>query len=135
MKKKSNASAEAEMAAFELMPSKNTSRKNSNGKHAVKSPSKKDIDFTDELDNRELLKILSQVRNGDFSARMPNDKLGLSGKICDVLNEIIFLNEALVEQLNEARNTIGKQGHLNHRGLSRDFSIRCEFAETLIEVP
>jgi hypothetical protein len=41
---------------------------------------------------------------------MPVDKLGLNGKICDTLNDIISLNEILVEELTVARNTIGKQG-------------------------
>ena len=33
---------------------------------------------------------------------MPIDRLGLSGKICDTLNEIISLNETLVEELTQA---------------------------------
>jgi HAMP domain-containing protein/signal transduction histidine kinase/CheY-like chemotaxis protein len=68
-----------------------------------------------ELDAHELLKVLSEIRNGNFSVRMPIDKLGINGKICDTLNDIISLNEILVEQLTIARNTIGKQGRLNHR--------------------
>ncbi|TMI69964.1 MAG: hybrid sensor histidine kinase/response regulator, partial [Bacteroidetes bacterium] len=64
---------------------------------------------------RELLKVLSEMRHGNFGVRMPIDKVGLGGKICDTLNEILLLNEALVEELTQARNTIGKQGHLNHR--------------------
>ena len=71
--------------------------------------------YYDDLDSRELLKILSEVRNGNFSVRMPVDKMGLAGKICDTLNDIISLNEILVEELTVARNTIGKQGRLNHR--------------------
>src|SRR5688500_10190287 len=70
---------------------------------------------SDELDERELLKVLAEVRAGNFSVRMPIDQVGMTGKICDTLNEIISLNEALVEELTLARNTIGKQGHLNHR--------------------
>ena len=34
----------------------------------------------DELDNQLLLKILSEVRHGNFSVRMPIDKVGLVGK-------------------------------------------------------
>src|SRR6476646_11147305 len=69
----------------------------------------------DELDSTELLKVLAEVKNGNFSVRMPIDKIGISGKICDTLNEIISLNEILVQELNLARNTIGKQGKMNHR--------------------
>jgi HAMP domain-containing protein len=68
-----------------------------------------------ELDAHELLTVLSEIRNGNFSVRMPIDKLGINGKICDTLNDIITLNEILVEELTVARNTIGKQGRLNHR--------------------
>ncbi|KAA2240960.1 response regulator [Chitinophaga agrisoli] len=69
----------------------------------------------DELDDRRLLQVLSEVKNGNFSVRMPVDNIGLSGKICDTVNEIITLNEMLVEELLLARNTIGKMGKLNHR--------------------
>ncbi|HEU4471121.1 MAG TPA: HAMP domain-containing protein [Flavisolibacter sp.] len=67
------------------------------------------------IDARELLKVLAEVRNGNFTARMPNDGLGLPGKIYDTLNDIITLNEILVKELTESRKIIGKQGKLNHR--------------------
>src|SRR4249920_442210 len=69
----------------------------------------------DEIDSYELLRLLLEVKEGNFSVRMPGDKLGINGKICDTLNGIIQLNEALVEELTKARNTIGLKGHLNHR--------------------
>jgi HAMP domain-containing protein/signal transduction histidine kinase/CheY-like chemotaxis protein len=92
----------------------NGSVKKTNGKLSRKIGDA-DFEFSDVLDNRELLKILSEVRQGNFSVRMPIDRVGLSGKICDTLNEIISLNETLMDELTRARNTIGKQGHLNHR--------------------
>ena len=95
-----------------------TNGKHANGKSNNKSKTQGTApipDLLDDLDTRELLKVLSEVRHGNFSVRMPNDKFGLSGKICDTLNEIISLNETLIEELTQARNTIGKQGHLNHR--------------------
>jgi len=85
--------------------------KKSNGKHKKSASS----DSGDELDSRELLRVLSDVRNGNFSTRMPVDSVGMSGKIYDTLNEIIALNEILVQELAEARNVIGRQGKLNHR--------------------
>ncbi len=84
-----------------------------NGKHKNKIVTN-GISHND-LDTHELLRVLAEVRNGNFSVRMPIDKLGLNGKICDTLNDIISLNEILVEELTVARNTIGKQGRLNHR--------------------
>lgn len=86
--------------------------KKSNGKS--KKPETNGVSY-DELDNKELLRILSEVRNGNFVVRMPVDAVGMSGKICDTLNEIIALNEILVQELAQARNIIGRQGKLNHR--------------------
>src|SRR5262245_884658 len=87
---------------------------NGNGKHH-KDEKNESNEYADEIDNRELLRILLEVKEGNFSVRVPGDKIGISGKICDTLNSIIQLNEALVEELNMARNTIGLKGHLNHR--------------------
>jgi HAMP domain-containing protein/signal transduction histidine kinase/DNA-binding response OmpR family regulator len=69
----------------------------------------------DVLQVNELLHVLNQVRNGNFSVRMPVNGIGINGKVCDTLNEIISLNDILVQELNHARNTIGIQGRLNHR--------------------
>src|SRR6187551_2307679 len=72
--------------------------------------------YDDEtLDTRELLRVLGDVRNGNFSLRMPIDKIGISGKICDTLNEIIAMNERMVHEFTKAGNTIGKQGKLTQR--------------------
>ena len=68
-----------------------------------------------ELDRRELLRVLSEVKNGNFKVRMPVDLIGIDGKICDTLNDMIYLNEKLMEELTLAGKTIGKQGKLNHR--------------------
>src|SRR5437868_10574209 len=57
------------------------------------------LQVQDELDSTELLQVLAEVKNGNFSVRMPIDKIGISGKICDTLNEIISLNEILVQEL------------------------------------
>jgi HAMP domain-containing protein/signal transduction histidine kinase/CheY-like chemotaxis protein len=76
----------------------------------------KNGEHTEEvLEPRELLRVLFEVRNGNFNVRMPIDKIGISGKICDTLNEIIVLNEIMERELMLARNTIGRQGKLTHR--------------------
>ena len=115
MKKNSKAKAAASPAneniTLEVPSSISTSKANGNGKHQHKN-GKTGID---EIDQYELLKVLLEVKEGNFKVRMPNDKLGISGKICDTLNGIILLNEVLVEEILKARNTIGLRGHLNHR--------------------
>jgi HAMP domain-containing protein/signal transduction histidine kinase/CheY-like chemotaxis protein len=67
------------------------------------------------VNDKELLRILIQVRNGNFSVRMPIDETGIKGKICDTLNEIISLNEEMMREFTKAGNTIGKQGKLTQR--------------------
>ncbi len=73
------------------------------------------VDDSARLDERELLKVLTEVKNGNFTARMPIDSVGLSGKVCDMLNEIISLNERMMLEFTKAGNIIGKQGKLTQR--------------------
>src|SRR6185295_20224011 len=103
MKKKSTPQTTHPATDFtaDLIPSKRALSKKSNGKHNGKQNGKHDgkaalVD--EELDNQLLLRILSEVRHGNFSVRMPIDRVGLQGKICDTLNEIISLNETLVDE-------------------------------------
>ena len=65
--------------------------------------------------DRDLLEVLTEVKNGNFSVRMPIDQIGLSGKICDTINEIISINEKMMLEFTKAGNTIGKQGKLTQR--------------------
>jgi HAMP domain-containing protein/signal transduction histidine kinase/CheY-like chemotaxis protein len=63
----------------------------------------------------ELLRVLTEVRNGNFEVRMPVDQLGINGKICDILNDIVSLNEKMTHEFTRASDAIGKQGKLTHR--------------------
>ena len=67
------------------------------------------------LTDSELFKILLQVKNGNFSVRLPADQVGIKGKICETLNEIIDLNKRMVFQLEKVGKSIGKQGKLTNR--------------------
>jgi HAMP domain-containing protein/signal transduction histidine kinase/CheY-like chemotaxis protein len=71
--------------------------------------------YPPELNSSELLRVLTDVKNGNFAVRMPIDKVGVNGKICDTLNEIISLNEKMMQEFTRAGNTIGKQGKLTQR--------------------
>ena len=65
--------------------------------------------------SQELLRVLTEVKNGNFKVRMPIDAIGLDGKVYDTLNEIIALNEKMMLEFTRAGNTIGKQGKLTQR--------------------
>jgi len=82
----------------------------SNGSHWAETSPDESL-----VNDKELLRILMQVRNGNFSVRMPIDETGIKGKICDTLNEIISLNEEMMREFTKAGNTIGKQGKLTQR--------------------
>src|SRR5688572_25556885 len=70
---------------------------------------------TDTLDLKRLLKVLTDYRRGDFSTRMPADRTGIAGKICDTLNEAIERNEKLVRELERLSNVVGKAGNIKQR--------------------
>ncbi|OKH16128.1 hybrid sensor histidine kinase/response regulator [Fischerella major NIES-592] len=70
---------------------------------------------SDNLDLRQLLRTLSAVKKGDFSARMPIDQTGMAGKIADTLNDIIEQNERLTAELQRIGNVVGKEGKISER--------------------
>ncbi|MCL1469416.1 HAMP domain-containing protein, partial [Argonema antarcticum] len=72
-------------------------------------------DNSDNLDTKELLKILVSVKKGNFSARMPIDKTGIAGKIADTLNDIIELNQRMSKELERVSTVVGKDGKITQR--------------------
>jgi len=86
-----------------------------NGVRKKKSVSDIDIDPSENFNSKQLLKVLMEVKNGNFAVRMPIDEVGLNGKICDTLNDIITLNERMMFEFTKAGNIIGKQGKLTQR--------------------
>jgi signal transduction histidine kinase/ActR/RegA family two-component response regulator len=67
------------------------------------------------FDPEVMLQVLSQVKAGDFSARMPLHWLGVEGKIADRLNEIIRANQVLGTELERVSRVVGKEGKLSQR--------------------
>ncbi|QSQ11298.1 HAMP domain-containing protein [Myxococcus landrumensis] len=72
-------------------------------------------DDSDTLDSRQLLRVLTAVRKGDFSVRMPVDKVGNAGKVADSLNEIIELNERMAHEFERIGSVVGKEGRITQR--------------------
>src|SRR3954466_2618288 len=68
-----------------------------------------------ELDAKELLVVLTALKKGDFSARMPADLTGLAGKIADTLNDIIESNQLLSEGITDVSRVVGREGRLTQR--------------------
>src|SRR3569832_1588189 len=72
-------------------------------------------ELNDELDAKLLLKILSALKKGDFSTRMPADWTGVAGKIADTVNDIIEMNQQMVESITDVSRVVGQEGRLSHR--------------------
>ncbi|MCP3136137.1 HAMP domain-containing protein [Pyxidicoccus xibeiensis] len=75
-----------------------------------------DEDDSSTLDSRQLLRVLTAVRKGDFSMRMPVDKVGSAGKVADTLNEIIELSERMAREFERIGTVVGKEGRITQRG-------------------
>ena len=67
------------------------------------------------IDLRVLLGALRAVRDGDFTARLPGDWTGLSGKIADTFNEIVNANASLARELARVGEAVGKKGGARQR--------------------
>ena len=63
----------------------------------------------------ELLEVLIAFRNGDFSVRMPCDRVGLEGKVADTLNEILEMEHRILLELEQVARSVGKEGATDRR--------------------
>src|SRR6185436_1739626 len=70
---------------------------------------------TDSLDTKQLLRVLSEFKKGDFSVRLPVEQTGTAGKIYDALNDIIELNEGMAEEFERISTVVGKEGKIKQR--------------------
>ncbi len=69
----------------------------------------------DSPELQELLRALQAMRAGDFSVRMPGNRLGLVGKIADTFNEIVSANEHMAQQLEHVGQVVGREGKTRRR--------------------
>jgi HAMP domain-containing protein/signal transduction histidine kinase/CheY-like chemotaxis protein len=72
---------------------------------------------TDAVDPRVTLKVLSAVKRGDFSARMPSSWTGSAGRVATALNEIIESNQRLERELRRLSKRVGKEGQMRRAPL------------------
>src|SRR3954465_7620092 len=64
---------------------------------------------------RELLRVLSAVRDGDFSVRVPGHWSGLVGKIADTVNDVVSANQSMAAQLERVGQGVGAEGKTRQR--------------------
>src|SRR5262249_23921354 len=69
----------------------------------------------DDPFKKQLLAILTSMRNGDFSGRLPSNWTGLDGKVADMLNEVAARSERFSQSLLLLRNDVGRTGLIGER--------------------
>ena len=67
------------------------------------------------MNSRKLLQVLTAVKRGDFSVRLPDDWTGIDGKIADTMNEIIELMAESTAEIERVSKAVGKEGKLSQR--------------------
>ena len=90
----------------------------------------------DTLDEKKLLKVLTDFRRGDFSARLPVDQVGTAGKIYDTLNDVIDLNQRMANEFARISTVVGKGGNIKQRAslpsATGDWQTCIESVNTLV---
>jgi HAMP domain-containing protein/signal transduction histidine kinase/CheY-like chemotaxis protein len=73
------------------------------------------LSVVETVDNRLMLRVLTDFRKGDFSVRLPVDSTGIAGKVYDTINEVIDLNSRLTRELERISSVVGKEGKIRQR--------------------
>src|SRR2546428_8262121 len=71
----------------------------------------------DKTDNRAMLRVLTAVKRGDFSVRMPVTSTGPAGKVAIAINDIIESNQRLERELKRLSKHVGKEGLVKHASI------------------
>src|SRR6202162_660522 len=72
---------------------------------------------TNVVDSRVMLSVLTAVKRGDFSARLPATWTGSAGRIASSLNDIIESNQRLERELRKLSKHVGKEGQTKRAAL------------------
>jgi HAMP domain-containing protein/CheY-like chemotaxis protein len=64
---------------------------------------------------KQLLTVLTLIKEGDFSARLPSDLTGLDGKVADTLNSVATHIERFGKGLTRLRSEVGRKGKVGER--------------------
>ena len=63
----------------------------------------------------QLLAAMMAFKRGDFSARLPEDWIGIPGKIADTFNTVIETNQRMAHELGRIGRVVGKEGQITQR--------------------
>ncbi len=71
----------------------------------------------DSNDSKVMLRILTAVKRGDFTVRMPVTSTGNAGKVATAINDIIESNQRLERELRRLSKRVGKEGQVKHASI------------------
>ncbi len=80
---------------------------------AKKSTSKEAVQ--DDAELKLMLQALTAFKEGDFTARLPQNWTGVSGKLADTFNEVISRNQQLAAELDRISIVVGHEGRIAQR--------------------
>src|SRR3979490_3503004 len=72
---------------------------------------------TDSIDSSVALHVLTAVKRGDLSGRMPSTWTGSAGKVASALNDVIESNQRLEREIRRLSKRVGKEGQVKRAGL------------------
>src|SRR5207249_754 len=84
------------------------------------TPSRTVTKNRDEADLKLLLNALMAVKKGNFAVRMPDDWIGVAGKIADTFNEVVEMNQKMAAELERVGRVVGKEGKITQRVRFKD---------------
>jgi len=64
-----------------------------------------------------MLRVLTAVKRGDFTVRMPLTSTGPAGKVAIAINDIIESNQRLERELKRLSKHVGKEGQVKHASI------------------
>jgi len=71
----------------------------------------------DTIEPRVMISVLTAVKRGDFTARLPANWTGSAGKVASALNEVIESNQQLDRVLQRLGKRVGKEGQIRRAAL------------------
>ena len=97
---------------------------NGNGRngHARNGHSGGDLAEAEQIDQRKLLEVLTALRKGNFTPRLPAKWTGVAGKVADTVNEVMEVNQRMAKELERLARIVGKEGKISHRASLGEFT-------------
>ncbi len=90
-----------------------------------------------EARSRQLLTAIIAFRDGDFSARLPDDWIGLDGRLAEAFNQVLSHEEHISREVARLSETVGRDGRLKQRmslpGALGGWATKVDFLNTLID--